>query len=75
MKGLKTSLEGTSKDQIDCVFAIAWTLRIDIALNDADQFGLVAGQVLAAHLDLDRFAGSPAQPVRVGQNSHSRIPR
>ena len=35
MKGLKTSLEGTAKVQIDSVFAIARTLRINISLNDA----------------------------------------
>ena len=74
VKGLETSLERTSKVQIDSVLAIARTLRINISLNDADQFGFVAVQPLTAHLNLYRFAGSPAQPVGVGQNPHSRIP-
>ena len=75
MNGLKTPLEGASEIDVDGVFPIARTIGIDIALDDADQLGLVAGQPVAAHLDLDRFAGSRAEPVGVSQNPHSRISR
>ena len=75
MNGLKSPLERASQIHVDGVLPIARPFGIDVALDDADQLGLVAGQPVAAHLDLDRFAGSRAEPVGVGQNPHSRISR
>ena len=75
MNGLKTPLEGASQIHVDGILPIAGAVGIDVALDDAHQLGLVAGQPVAAHLDLDRFAGSRAQPVGVSQNPHSRISR